>query len=216
MTAGAVRDTSAILRDRIAAIAAHRFEAAVDDIEIADEPRVRPGLAGDRHLARRAGRARLLRAVVELPPGMPAGLEASARYTAAAPIDLGERHPRVHLRGRRDHRPGDAAALHRERRLRPDDQPERRRRPDRRRRRAGHRRRALRAPRVRRRRQPRDHDVHGLPAADRVRGTRRSSTGTSRPRAPDRVATRVWAKAARSARRRVSSTRSPTRSRRSE
>ena len=36
-----------------------------------------------------------------LPPGVPAGLEASARYTAEAPVDLGERHPRVHVRGRR-------------------------------------------------------------------------------------------------------------------
>ena len=41
-----------------------------------------------------------------LPPGVPAGLEASARYTADTPIRLGERHPRVHLRGRRRDRPG--------------------------------------------------------------------------------------------------------------
>ena len=62
MTAGAVRDTSVILRDRIVAIAAHRFEAAVEDIEIAREPGVRARHARDRHLARRARRARLLRA----------------------------------------------------------------------------------------------------------------------------------------------------------
>ena len=36
MTAGAVRDTATILRERICAIAAHRLEAAVDDIELAD------------------------------------------------------------------------------------------------------------------------------------------------------------------------------------
>ena len=65
-----------------------------------------------------------------------------------------------------------AAALHRERGLRPDDQPQRRGGPDRGRRRAGHRRRALRAPRVRRRRQPGDDHVHGLPVADRVRDPR--------------------------------------------
>ncbi|MBV9412463.1 MAG: xanthine dehydrogenase family protein, partial [Acidimicrobiia bacterium] len=35
MTAGAVRDTASILRERIAAIAAHKLEAAVEDIELA-------------------------------------------------------------------------------------------------------------------------------------------------------------------------------------
>ena len=45
-----------------------------------------------------------------LPPGVPAGLEASARYTADAPVDLGERHPRVHVRGRR-RRPGGSTLL---------------------------------------------------------------------------------------------------------
>ena len=49
----------------------------------------------------------------------------------------------------------------------------------------------------------------------RGRGARRSSTGTSRRRAPAPAATRASAKAARSARRRPSSTRWPTRSRRS-
>ena len=36
----------------------------------------------------------------------PPGLEASGRYRAQAPDDLGQRHPRVHLRGRRRHRRG--------------------------------------------------------------------------------------------------------------
>ena len=99
-------------------------------------------------------------------------------------IHLGQRHPRVHLRGRRRDRPGHAAALHRQRGLRPDDQPQRRRGPDRRRHRAGHRRRAARAPRLRRRRQPARHDVRRLPAADRHRGARRSSTATSRSPGP--------------------------------
>ena len=107
-----------------------------------------------------------------LPPGVPAGLEASARYTAEVREHLGQRHPRVHLRGRRRHRRGHAPALHRQRGLRPDDQPQRRRGPDRRRHRAGHRRRPLRAPRLRRGRQPARHDVHGLPAPDGGRGAR--------------------------------------------
>ena len=70
----------------------------------------------------------------------------------------------------RAHRAGQDPALRRQRGLRRDDQPDGRRGPDRRRRRAGHRRRALRALRLRRRRQPADHDVHRLPAADRDRG----------------------------------------------
>ncbi len=78
-----------------------------------------------------------------------------APATAATDLaPVGQRHPRVHLRGRRHDRRGDAAALHRQRGLRPDDQPERGRGADRRRRRAGHRRRAARAARLRRGRQP--------------------------------------------------------------
>ena len=64
MTAGAVRETAAILRERIVAIAAHKLEAAVDDIELAEQPGERARHAVDRHLARRARRARLLRPAV--------------------------------------------------------------------------------------------------------------------------------------------------------
>jgi carbon-monoxide dehydrogenase large subunit len=85
MTAGAVRDTSVILRDRIAAIAAHRFEAAVDDIEIAES---RVFVRGTPAIGISLGELATL-AYFEpsaLPPGVPAGLEASARFTAAAPV----------------------------------------------------------------------------------------------------------------------------------
>jgi carbon-monoxide dehydrogenase large subunit len=85
MTAGAVRDTSVILRDRIAAIAAHRFEAAIDDIEIAES---RVFVRGTPAMGISLGELATL-AYFEpsaLPPGVPAGLEASARYTAAAPV----------------------------------------------------------------------------------------------------------------------------------
>jgi len=84
MTAGAVRDTSVILRDRIAAIAAHRFEAAVEDIEIANS---RAFVRGTPTIGISLGELAAL-AYFEpsaLPPGVPAGLEASARYTAAVP-----------------------------------------------------------------------------------------------------------------------------------
>jgi carbon-monoxide dehydrogenase large subunit len=83
MTAGAVRETATILREKIRAIAAHRLEAAVDDIELADSratvrgtPAIGISLSEIASLAyMKAGR---------LPPGITAGLEASARYTATA------------------------------------------------------------------------------------------------------------------------------------
>jgi carbon-monoxide dehydrogenase large subunit len=84
MTAGAVGETAAILRERLCAIAAHKLEAAVDDIELADSrafvrgtPSIGVSLAEIAQTAYFEPHA--------LPPGMTAGLEASARYTAAAP-----------------------------------------------------------------------------------------------------------------------------------
>ena len=84
MTAGAVRETASILRDRICAIAAHRLEAAVDDIELLESrahvrgtPSFGISFADIAALAYFDPHA--------LPPGVPAGLEASARYSAATP-----------------------------------------------------------------------------------------------------------------------------------
>ena len=85
MTAGAIRETASILRERVCAIAAHKLEAAVDDIE----------LAGSRATVRGTPEIGItLREIAalayfepfSLPPGVPAGLEASARYTAEAPV----------------------------------------------------------------------------------------------------------------------------------
>src|SRR5206468_3843351 len=82
MTAGAVRDTATILRDHIRAIAAHRLEAAVDDIELAESrAHVRGTPAIGISFAQIAALAYFEPSA--LPPGMPAGLEASARYSAA-------------------------------------------------------------------------------------------------------------------------------------
>jgi carbon-monoxide dehydrogenase large subunit len=84
MTAGAVRDTAAILRERICAIAAHRLEAAAEDVELADSrAHVRGTPSVEVSFAKLAVLAYLRPQA--LPPGMPAGLEASARYTANAP-----------------------------------------------------------------------------------------------------------------------------------
>jgi carbon-monoxide dehydrogenase large subunit len=82
MIAGAVAATASVLRDRLAAIAAHRLEAAPDDID----------LAGGRAFVR--GTPTVGVTVAELaaiayhqthllPPGIPAGLEASERYTTS-------------------------------------------------------------------------------------------------------------------------------------
>jgi carbon-monoxide dehydrogenase large subunit len=85
MTAGAVRETASILRDRIVAIAAHQLEASADDIELANSrasvrgtPTIGLSLGELAHLAYFDPYA--------LPPGVPAGLEASARYTAESPF----------------------------------------------------------------------------------------------------------------------------------
>ena len=85
MTAGAVRETSTVLRERIVAIAAYRFEAAPEDIEIAGS---RAFVRGTPTIGMTLGALAALAYFepASLPPGVPAGLEASARYTAAAPV----------------------------------------------------------------------------------------------------------------------------------
>ena len=80
MTAGAVRETASVLRDRIVAIAAHKLEAAAEDIELANSrANVRGAPSVGISLAEIAALAYF--DPYSLPPGVPAGLEASARYT---------------------------------------------------------------------------------------------------------------------------------------
>jgi carbon-monoxide dehydrogenase large subunit len=84
MTAGAVGETARLLRERILAIAAHRLEAAVEDLEVADgRVSVRGTPSAGITYAEIARIAYL--SPQELPPGTPAGLEASGRYTTASP-----------------------------------------------------------------------------------------------------------------------------------
>jgi carbon-monoxide dehydrogenase large subunit len=85
MTAGAVGVTAEILRKKLVSLAAHRLEAAEDDIElVASRARVRgtgsPGVT----VAELAAVAYF--EPYALPPGMTAGLEASSRYSAQSPI----------------------------------------------------------------------------------------------------------------------------------
>lgn len=85
MTAGAVHETAAILRERIVAIAAHRLEVGVDDIVLADSrASVRDDPSTGMTLAEIAALAHF--EPHALPPGVPAGLEAGARYTADTSI----------------------------------------------------------------------------------------------------------------------------------
>ncbi len=81
MTAGAVNETASILRERIRAIAAHKLEAAVDDIELAES---RAFVRGTPTIGISLGQIAELAYFQPqtLPPGIPAGLEASARYAA--------------------------------------------------------------------------------------------------------------------------------------
>ncbi|MBO0729503.1 MAG: xanthine dehydrogenase family protein [Acidimicrobiaceae bacterium] len=85
MTAGAIRETAAILRDRIQAIAAHKLEASVDDIELADS---RASVRGTPSIGLTFGEVAALAYFdpYSLPAGVPAGLEATARYTAETPF----------------------------------------------------------------------------------------------------------------------------------
>ena len=81
MTAGAIRETASVLRERIVAIAAHRLEASVDDIELAES---RARVRGTPTIGMSLGEIAELAYFdpFSLPPGVPAGLEASGRYTA--------------------------------------------------------------------------------------------------------------------------------------
>ena len=81
MTAGAIAETAAILRERLVAIAAHKLEAAPEDIELTES---RASVRGVPDVS--VSLSTLARMAYfepeRLPPGLPAGLEASARYTA--------------------------------------------------------------------------------------------------------------------------------------
>ncbi|RAY12864.1 xanthine dehydrogenase family protein molybdopterin-binding subunit [Actinomadura craniellae] len=85
MTAGAIADTAAVLRERITAIAAHRLEADAGDVELTDGwARVRGTPDSGVSFAEIANLAYFQPEA--LPPGVPAGLEASGRYRPEAPI----------------------------------------------------------------------------------------------------------------------------------
>jgi carbon-monoxide dehydrogenase large subunit len=84
MTAGAVDAAAAVLRERLVALAAHKLEAASDDIELSGS---RASVAGSPTIGLTfADLAEMAYQVSGLPPGVPPGLEASARYGASTPM----------------------------------------------------------------------------------------------------------------------------------
>lgn len=82
MIAGAVAETATVLRERILAIAAHRLEAAVEDLELAGG---RASVRGTPSAGITYGEIAKIAYLTPqlLPPDTPAGLEASGRYTSA-------------------------------------------------------------------------------------------------------------------------------------
>jgi carbon-monoxide dehydrogenase large subunit len=78
MTAGAIEETAGVLRERIRAIAAHRLQVPLEDVEFERGQAAAKGADGSLSLAEIADIAYYQ--VHALPPGVPAGLEASGRY----------------------------------------------------------------------------------------------------------------------------------------
>ena len=105
MTAGAVRETAG---DPARAHRRHRRAQARGrrrGHRARRQPRERARHAVDRHLVRRARRARVLRPARRCRPACRPGSRRARGTPRDTPVDLGERHPRVHVRGRR-RRPG--------------------------------------------------------------------------------------------------------------
>ena len=171
MTAGAVDEAGSILRKQIIAMAAHRLEVDESAIELANSRAAVRDDSGEVRQLRRSRLPLVLRTI-----SASAGHGGHARGHRAFHREdndpLGQRNPRMHLRGGHRDRTRHADPLHRQRGRRPDDQPERRRGTDRGRHCAGHRRCATREHGLRRRRQPAVVHLRRLPAADGHRGTR--------------------------------------------
>jgi carbon-monoxide dehydrogenase large subunit len=84
MIAGAIGETAGMLRDRIVAIAAHKLEAAADDIEL-EHGRAFVRGTPTIGLSMREIATIAYSDVHSLPPDVPPGLEASGRYRAQSP-----------------------------------------------------------------------------------------------------------------------------------
>jgi carbon-monoxide dehydrogenase large subunit len=87
MTAGAVRATATVLRDKLIQIAAHKLEAAPEDIELARGAAHVRGTPSRSISVREIAEIAYLR-LMELPPGLGSGLEATERYTSPSPLPV--------------------------------------------------------------------------------------------------------------------------------
>ncbi len=85
MTAGAIADTAGVLREKLVTIAAHRLEAAPEDIELV---RSQANVRGTPSVSITYQELAQLAyfATDQLPDGVSAGLEASGRYTTPRPF----------------------------------------------------------------------------------------------------------------------------------
>jgi carbon-monoxide dehydrogenase large subunit len=87
MMAGAVNATATVLREKLVAVAAHRLEAAAEDIELSEgRAFVRGTPSAGLTFAEIAAIAYFQPAA--MPPGVSSGLEATERYTAASPMPV--------------------------------------------------------------------------------------------------------------------------------
>ena len=210
MLTGAVVGAARKLKDKLARIAAHQLEAAVEDIAFADGRAMVRG-APDKAMTYGELGLKAYWFKLDLPPGMESGLEARHTYDhpyltkpSADRKDLGAFYP---IMGHGAHipvvevEPADRARALPPLRRRPrrghHRQPEEPARPDHRRHRPGHRHGPLRAERLRRRGPAAHRQLHGLPPAHRARGAAPSRSATSRRRRPSpSTASRAAAKAA--------------------
>ena len=183
MLTGAVVGAARKLKDKLARIAAHQLEAAVEDIAFADGRAMVRG-APDKAMTYAELGLKAYWFKLDLPPGMESGLE--ARHTYDHPYltkpsadrkdlgafypDHGPRRPHPRRRGRAPDRARALPALRRRPRRGHHRQSEEPPRPDHRRHRPGHRHGPVRAERLRRRGPAADRQLHGLPPAHRARG----------------------------------------------
>jgi carbon-monoxide dehydrogenase large subunit len=87
MIAGAVAAAAAVLHEKVLRIAAHRLGAEFDDMELVDGQAV-VSSEPDRSLSlSRIAELAYFR-TMDLPPGMPSGLEATERYTSPTPMPV--------------------------------------------------------------------------------------------------------------------------------
>lgn len=103
MIAGAVRETASVLRDRILAIAAHKLEAAVEDIEFVDSRATVRGVPNVGITLKEIAEISYFQAET-LPSGVPPGLESSGRYHS--PSMMLWPTPATSARARSTSRPG--------------------------------------------------------------------------------------------------------------